>query len=62
MQGGVSINDYRRTMKEIVGTLGDLDKIIRNCTLIINVLHSRNEKFTPKKAHFKRFKLFPSFN
>lgn len=62
VQGDLSIDDYCRKMKGMADALGDLGEVIRDRTLVLNVLRGLNEKFAHMKAHFKRSKPFPSFN
>ena len=62
VQGDLSIDDYCRKMKGMADALGDLGEVIRDRTLVLNVLRGLNEKFAHMKAHFKRSKPFPSFD
>ncbi|XP_062182036.1 uncharacterized protein LOC133886303 [Phragmites australis] len=62
VQGDLSIDDYCRKMKGMADALDDLGEVIRDRTLVLNVLRGLNEKFAHMKVHFKRSKPFPSFD
>lgn len=52
MHGDLSVGDYCHKINGMADALGDLGVVVRGRILILNVLHSLNEKLNHMKVHF----------
>ncbi|WVZ97941.1 hypothetical protein U9M48_043439, partial [Paspalum notatum var. saurae] len=61
VQGDLSITDYCRRLKGMADSLGDLGEKVEDCTLVLNLIRSLNERFADIGRHLRRGRPFPTF-
>jgi hypothetical protein len=61
VQGDLSIFDYRRRLKGMADTLGDLEEVIQDRSLVLTMLRGLNDCFFHMAAFLKRQRPFLTF-
>jgi hypothetical protein len=61
IQGDLSITEYCRHLKKMADDLTALGEVVTDRTLVLNVLHYLNERFTHVGALLRRARPFPTF-
>jgi hypothetical protein len=61
VQGDLSIAEYYCRLKKMADDLGTLGEVVTDHTLILNVIHGLNERFTHVSALLRHARRFPSF-
>ena len=60
-QGDLSISDYCRRLKTMADQLGNLGEPVSDRTLVLNLVHGLNAKYTAIGRHIRRGRPFPTF-
>ncbi|XP_066392627.1 uncharacterized protein [Miscanthus floridulus] len=61
VQGNLSVTDYCRKLKKMADDLTALGEVVTDHTLILNVIHGLNERFSHVGTLLRRARPFPTF-
>jgi hypothetical protein len=61
VQGDLFVTEYCRRLKKMADDLTALGEVVTDRTLVLNVLHGLNERFTHVGALLRRARPFPTF-